>query len=124
MSYWLSVTIAGIGLALLILVTHLITGRYFQRRFWKSFAIAHILFIIIASLIYFVGEKDAQHQLFWLIPAVIDLPSSLLVSLLPTRDIIIAVLTLAIVGTLQYAIIGWLIDLAVAKFNKSSILEE
>lgn len=75
-------------------------------------------------IIYFFDEKDAQHQLFWLVPAVIDLPSSLLVSLLPTTDIIVVVLILAILGTLQYAIIGWLIDLALAEFNKLPVLEE
>ena len=120
MSFLSTIVIAVIGLALLIVITHLIIGRYTKRRFWKSFAIAHVIFMLIASLLYFPGEKDAQHQLFWLTPAALDFPFSLLMFVFTTNDLIISILILAMLGTLQYAIIGWLVDLALFKLNKSS----
>lgn len=121
MSFWPLVIIAGIGLALLILIAHLIIGRYSQRRFWKSFAISHFLFVIVLSLIYFPGEKDAQHQLFWLIPTIIDLPSSFLFPILAMGNMTVLALAFATLGTLQYAIIGWLIDLVLTKPKKQLI---
>lgn len=52
MPYWLLVIMAGVGLALLILPTHLLIGRYTRKRFWKSFGIAHCLFISMITVIY------------------------------------------------------------------------
>lgn len=121
MSFWPLVIIAGIGLAILILIAHLIMGRYFQRRFWKSFTISHFLFVLILSVIYFPGEKDAQHQLFWLIPTVLDLPSSFLFPVLAMGNMIVLALAFATIGTLQYAIIGWVIDIALTKQKKQLI---
>ena len=118
MSYWSLVIMAGVGLALLILPTHLIISRYTKKRFWKSFGIAHLLFIPVVTVIYIFSEKDAQHQLFWLIPAAIDLPTSLLFPLLPLNSITAIFLAFLTLGTLQYVIIGWLIDLALTKSKK------
>lgn len=118
MSYSSLVVIAGIGLAFLILSTHFIIGGYSQRRFWKSFTIAHLLFIPVVTVIYIFSEKDAQHQLYWLIPATIDLPISLLFLVLPLDSITAVFLAFLTLGTLQYAIIGWLIDLALTKPRK------
>jgi len=121
MSFWPLVIIAGIGLALLILIAHLIIGRYSQRRFWKSFTISHFLFVIVLSVIYFPGEKDAQHQLFWLIPTILDLPSSFLFPILAMGNMTVLALAFATLGTLQYAIIGWLIDFVLTKSKKQLI---
>lgn len=118
MSFWPLVIIAGIGLAVLILLTHLIIGRYSQRRFWKSFTISHLLFVLVLSVIYFPGEKDAQHQFFWLIPTILDLPSSLLFPVLAMGNMIVLALAFTTLGTFQYAIIGWVIDLALTKQKK------
>lgn len=121
MSFWPTVIIAGIGLAVFILISHLIIGRYSQRRFWKSFTISHLLFVLVLSVIYFPGEKDAQHQFFWFIPTILDLPSSFLFPVLAMGNMIVLALAFATLGTLQYAIIGWGIDLALTKQKKELI---
>lgn len=124
MSYWLLVIMAGVGLALLILPTHLLIGRYTKKRFWKSFGIAHCLFISMITAIYIFSKKDAQHQLFWLIPAAIDLPVSLLFFFLPLESIIGVFFAFLTLGTLQYAIIGGLIDLILTRFRKSLMVNK
>ena len=121
MSFWLLVIIAGIGLALLILIAHLSIGRYSQRRYWKSFTIAHFIFVLVLSAIYFPGEKDAQHQLFWIIPIILDLPFSYFFPVLAMGNMIVLVFATATLGTLQYTIIGWIIDIVLTKQKKQII---
>ncbi len=118
MPFWPIVIVAGFCLALLILFSHIIIGRYTQKRFWKSFTVSHLIFILVLSVIYFYGEKDAQHQFFWLIPAVLDLPSSFLFPIFAMGNMIVLAIAFATLGTLQYAIIGWGIDLALTKPRK------
>jgi hypothetical protein len=118
MSFWPLVITAGICLAVLILISHLIIGRHSQRRFWKSFTVSHFLFVLVLSAIYFPGEKDAQHQLFWLIPTVLDLPFSFLFPVLAMGNMIVLALAFVTLGTLQYTVIGWAIDLALTKQKK------
>jgi hypothetical protein len=69
----------------------------------------------------FPGEKDAQHQFFWLIPTILDLPSSFFFPVLAMGNMVVLALTFATLGTLQYAIIGWVIDLALTKKKKQLI---
>jgi len=121
MSFWPLVIIAGIGLAVLILISHLIIGRYSQRYFWKSFTVSHFLFVFILSAIYFPGEKDAQHQFFWFIPTVLDLPASFLFPVLALGNMIVLALAFATLGTMQYTLIGWIIDVALTKQKKQLI---
>lgn len=121
MSFWPLVITAGIGLVITIFISHLIIGRFSQRRFWKSFSVSHLLFVIVLSSIYFPGVKDAQHQLFWLIPTIIDLPSSYFFPVLAMGNMTVLALAFATIGTIQYAIIGWSIDFILSKQKKQLI---
>ena len=124
MPYWLLFIMAGVGLALLILPTHLLIGRYTRKRFWKSFGIAHGLFISMITVIYIFSKKDAQHQLFWLIPAAVDLPVSLLFFFLPLECITAVFFAFLTLGTLQYAIIGSLLDSILTRFRKPPMVNK
>jgi len=115
MSFWQTVTIAGVGLAILLYVTHLLLARFNKKSLSLSFALSHIIFIAVCSAIYFPGEKDAQHQLFWLLPAIFDLPISFIYPILSMGNMVNLALVFAILGTVQYAIIGWGIDVLLAK---------
>ena len=114
MPFVFTILSTGLGLVLIIAIVAFLFFRFNQKKFSLIFALSHIIFILIMSAIYFPGEKDAQHQLFWIIPAIFDLPISLLYPLIPGNIIILA-FTFATLGTIQYAIIGWIIDLIMSK---------
>jgi tetratricopeptide (TPR) repeat protein len=89
------------------------------KRYSISLGLGHLLFIVIMACIYVSGTKDAQHQLFWILPGTVDLPISLLVNILTPRSMTMFVLLLAILGSMQYAAIGWIIDFKLSKDRKS-----
>jgi hypothetical protein len=70
------------------------------------------------SVIYFAGEKDAQHQLFWILPAMFDLPVSFFYPILAFGNMIVLAIVFATLGTVQYALFGWCIDLIISKNRK------
>jgi len=88
------------------------------KKFSYSFLIAHIIFIIFMSYVYFTGRKDAQHQLFWIIPGLVDLPISILAFFLALGDMKILAILLATLGSFQYFLIGLLIDFLLSKNRK------
>ena len=104
------------GLVLLLIISTLILRLLHQKRFSVSFCSAYLAFILIASCFYFPGEKDAQAELYWLIPGTLTIPVSLL--LLPIGRLVgtegMAIL-LAVFGTIQYWGIGLLIDRVIEK---------
>lgn len=120
MSFTSAVVIAGFGLVLLISITYFLISRIIKKSFSISFAIAHFIFILLLSAIYFPGEKDAQHQLFWIIPAILNIPISFIYPILSMGNMITLAVTFAVLGTVQYGIIGWLIDLLLSK-NKREL---
>jgi tetratricopeptide (TPR) repeat protein len=118
MSLELALVVTGLGLAILIAFVTLVLRRYNQRLFSVSFAVSHIIFTIVVSAIYFPGEKHAQHELFWILPATFDLPLSLLYPLLACGNMVLVPVAFATLGTVQYAVVGWLIDLVISKDRK------
>lgn len=118
MSFESAVLLAGLGLVLLTLIVTFVLFRLNQKKFSLTFAISHLIFVVIMSAIYFPGEKDAQHQLFWLIPGVYDLPISLTYFYLGVGSMAHLAIAFATVGTFQYLIIGWTIDLIRSKNRK------
>lgn len=96
--------------------------RKFGIKYYSAFfGTGHLLYIGIMSYIYFTGEKDAQHQLFWIVPGIIDLPISLLILILASGDMIILSILHATLGSFQYAAIGWCIDYKKSQ-DRSSLL--
>jgi hypothetical protein len=96
----------------------LLLFRFSRKKFSLAFALSHIIFILIMAAIYFPGEKDAQHQLFWILPSIFDLPISLIYPLVAFGNMIMLAAAFATLGTIQYAIIGWVIDLIMSKNRK------
>jgi hypothetical protein len=105
----------AIGLAALIIVVSLVLIRFNVKRLAVSCPAAWALFIIALAGLYFPGPKDAQAELFWMFPFSLAFPMSLLV--LPLRSgggaTEFAVL-LALIGSVQYWVIGWAADALVA----------
>lgn len=106
-----------VGLAMLILLAMWRLRYRVARPFAWSFALGHFAFIVVLALLYFLGTRDGQSRLYWIFPSVIDLPVSLILLLLRPRalgDAGVAVV-LAILGTIQYFLIGLLVDVLIAK---------
>jgi hypothetical protein len=118
MSFEAAMLSAGVGLAVLIAIVTYVLRRFNKQKFSLAFAIAHFIFILIMSAIYFPGEKDAQHQLFWILPAMFDLPLSFIYPLLAFGNMVVLAIVFATLGTVQYALIGWCIDLIISKNRK------
>src|SRR6266568_7541906 len=97
-------------LAVSICVVSFILRRLECRSYAKSFGIGHLLFIIVVFCLYYFGTRDAQYQLIWIFPDIVDLPISLLVNILAPDNMGIYILLLATLGSIQYAAIGWCID--------------
>lgn len=121
MSFLTAIIITGVGLVVLTSIVSVILFRFKKKRFSYSFALSHLIFVAILSAIYFPSEKDAQHQLFWILPAFYDLPISLVYPLLALGNMIFLSIIFATLGTVQYAIIGWGIDLFFSKNKKELI---
>lgn len=107
---WQGVTGMGIGLVILIVITHSVLSRSRKTHFYFSFAVAHLIFIGICSLIYAGGSRDALHQLFWVLPSMIDWPISKIVPTLAYKYMSIMAISLAVLGTIQYALAGLTLD--------------
>lgn len=118
MSFESAIVSATLGLITLIAVVTYLLFRFNQKKYSLSLAISHLIFIIIMSAIYFPGEKDAQHQLFWILPGLLDLPISLIYPLLSFGNMIVLAIVFATLGTVQYALIGWVVDLIISKNRK------
>jgi tetratricopeptide (TPR) repeat protein len=108
-----------IGLAVSICVVSLILRCLGFKSYAKSFGIGHLLFIIVVFCLYYFGTRDAQNQLFWIFPDIVDLPISLLVNILAPDNMGIYILLLATLGSCQYAAIGWCIDYKLSKDRKT-----
>jgi tetratricopeptide (TPR) repeat protein len=111
--------ITFLGLAVLIFTTVISFRKYGIKKYWVSFGIGHLLFIVIMSCIYYFGINDAQHQLFWILPSIVDLPASILAEILSPSSMALFVVLLATLGSLQYAAIGWCIDYKFSRDRKS-----
>lgn len=57
----------------------------------------------------------AQHQLFWIPVETVDLPVSLLIQILAPDSMALYIVLFAILGSIQYAAIGWGVDYKVSK---------
>ncbi len=108
-----------LGLSALIYVAVISLRKYGIKKYSISFGIGHFLFIIVMSVIYYFGSRDAQYQLFWILPGLVDLPTSILAQILTTHSMGMFVFLLATLGSLQYAAIGWCIDYKFSKDRKS-----
>jgi|GEM_PF-5168245 len=108
------------GLFALMAVTSLLLRKVGVKRFVVTFAVAHLLYYVVLSLMYFPWEKDAQHQLFWVYPTEVDFPIGLICFYFPLENLGIVglVLQCVVLGTLQYAAVGWILDLCIAKRMK------
>jgi len=116
--FWLIFLVFGPVLMLgLIVSVSLVLRLYGIKRFSLSFVLGHLVYFIVLAFVYFGRTQDAQAELFWLIPGILDLPISLLVLLLTPSDVIPRVILLAILGSLQYTAIGWAIDVRIAKIR-------
>lgn len=118
MSFGSALLITGSGLAAIIGIVSFLLFHFGRRSFSFSFAVSHLIFIVILSAMYFPGEKDAQHQFFWMLPGVFDLPVSLSYPVLALGNMSYLALAFAFLGTVQYAAIGWVIDLIISKDRK------
>jgi tetratricopeptide (TPR) repeat protein len=107
------------GLAALIYISIISFRRYGIKKYWASFGLGHFLFIIVMSCIYYFGSRDAQYQLFWILPGLVDLPVSILAQILTPHSMAMFVFLLATLGSLQYAAIGWCVDYKFSKDRKS-----
>ena len=107
-------------LVALIVIFSLLTCRAKTKRFQLAFLAGHVCFIVIFALYAFPVIGKAQGRLIFLIPFFFDLPISLLLFGLSDimsglgprdfRDFIGPVLFLVIFGSLQYFLIGFVID--------------
>jgi hypothetical protein len=108
-----------LGLILSICVISFILGRLGIKSYAKSFGFGHLLFIIIIFCLYYLGTRDAQYQLIWIFPDLVDLPISLLINILALNNTGLYILLLATLGSFQYAAIGWCIDYILSKDKKA-----
>jgi hypothetical protein len=99
-----------IGLLFFTSVTFRLLGvKWFSR----SFPAAHLLFIAVAACGYFSAPRvDSLDGAWWLVPAAFDLPISLVLVRFP--GLIVPewrfASSLAVLGTLQYYVIGLCLD--------------
>ena len=109
--------VCGVGLLALLVVTSIVLFRFGIKRFSLSFAVAHFIFVCIVSVVYFLGKQDALSELFWIIPMQLTLPVSYLLELIGPTSLGVAGIAalLAILGVAQYATLGFLIDVVIAK---------
>ena len=95
--------------------------------FSRSFPAAHLLFIAIAACRYFSTPRvDSLDGAWWILPAAFDLPISLVLARFP--GLIVPewrfATSLAILGTLQYYMIGLCLDWFVASRRKKNRRQE
>jgi len=112
--------VCGGILAVCLLIPSLIIPRRKSGSFCLSFIAGYLIFMVIMSLWYFPGEKDAQEELFWLGPGLLTLPSSLLIMVLPAFSMGNKLVYLVVLGVGQYGLIGLLIDLIINRFGKNT----
>lgn len=116
--------IAGSFVAVIVLVSIVL---FWCRRFHfaVSFALAHGIFISLLLVGYMVSKPDAQSQLFWIAPALIDVPVSLVLLFMKPRQLGVegVSLVLLIVGTAQYYFIGRCLDLLLAKRRRRHVVK-
>ncbi|MBU2529249.1 hypothetical protein KKF70_07710 [bacterium] len=93
------------------------SNKYRKFKFSIALALVHFFVISIWSVIYFISyyEKFAQHQFFWMYPLIFDMPMSIIFTSLSRGNMIFIAISHAVLGTIQYAVIGWLIDLSISK---------
>lgn len=108
------------GLAILLGVFTVALRGLSLRHFSTSFAAGYVAFIAMAALLFFASPKDAQAELYWLIPAIVTLPASLLLFIVKPCSAIGVAIALFILGTIQYWGIGLLIDWLVTKRIKTA----
>lgn len=112
-------TMGATGLAVLMVLVSLMLRGINVKRLSVSLPAAWALFMIALAVLYFPGPKDAQAELFWVFPFALALPMSLLV--LPLRSgrgaTEFAVL-LALIGSVQYWLIGWAADALMAALKR------
>jgi hypothetical protein len=108
------------GLSIFLGVSTLTLRRIQRYSFSTSFAIGYAVFIAIAALLYFPGPKDAQAELYWLIPGILTIPASLLLFIMKPGSAMGVAIVLSILGTIQYWGIGLLIDWLMTKRMKAA----
>ena len=121
MSFNFTLILTFLGLTALIVLVTLVMKRFGIRSFSISFGLGHLLFIAAISILYLSGSRDAQHQLFWIPVATVDLPVSLLAQVLAPYSMTLYIVLLALLGSAQYAVIGWAIDFKLSRDRKSLI---
>jgi hypothetical protein len=109
------------GLVLLLVISVLTLRHFHQKRFSTAFGGAYLAFILIVSCLYFSREKDAQAELYWIIPATLTFPVSLLLLVIRPGSIGAegVALLLTVFGTIQYWGIGLLIDRIIEEKKKA-----
>jgi uncharacterized membrane protein YhaH (DUF805 family) len=107
------------GLVFLIIGVSLVFRRFNVKQLSMSFPAAWAIFIIALAGFYYSGPKDAQAEMFWLFPFALALPMSLLVmSLRSGGGATEFAVLLALIGSVQYGLIGWAADALVAALKR------
>jgi len=108
--------ITGLLITIIIIVS-LVLLFYRKLRFAVSFAVGHCIFILLILIGFEASRQEAQSQLFWIVPAIIDLPSSLILLAVKPSGLRVGGVSVVLVtiGTAQYYLLGKFIDWCLTK---------
>jgi hypothetical protein len=95
--------------ALLVGTTRLMISHGIRRLSW-AFAATYLALAAATLLIAWAGRENPLGGIVVVIPMMLSLPSSLLIFVLPRGSDALFALQLAAYGSLQYFIIGWVIE--------------
>lgn len=108
-------------------------------RFSFVFALAHFLFICAVFVEVYMAKNEAQFQLIWLCPGIIDLPISILLYFIrkfmcclgdafwysnvghDVSEVYIPAVFYAVFGSFQYYLIGRVVEIIVGKRAKKRL---
>ena len=131
MDFYNIIIIFGIILILFATLFGLFASR---RSIWINcrlcMAGGHIVFIIVVGVISYLMRNEAQACMYWLPVYNLDMPSSLLYALIHTQNPEVSICGKWIVpyvffggfGTLQYFLLGWIVDKIFSKVKKRIII--
>ena len=95
--------------ALLVGTTRLMLSRGIRRLPW-AFAAAYLVLTGIIILFAWAGREQPMGGIIVVIPLVLSLPSSLMIFVFGKGSDTLFAVQLAVYGSLQYFMIGWIIE--------------
>ena len=111
MNFWLLLVLWGpVAFVVCVLTAMFVLRRAKTRKYSVILFVGHVLYYIALAVYYLPQHHDAQAEIFWLIPAVVDLPSSILALLIVRGEFLSRILIMAVLGTVQYVLIGYGVD--------------